>query len=172
METREKIKITTKYVLLGIAAGSLLGMAFVAPGIARVASPLLNGYLRRKIDDEESLFDEEILRRKIKYLKKKKLIEIEDKGRETLIKITEDGRRRVLKYNFDNLDIAVPDHWDHKWRIIIYDISNLKKFAREAFRHKIRSLGFWPLQESVYLIPYPCENEVEYLPMHHFYVWQ
>ncbi|MEK7565804.1 MAG: hypothetical protein AAB506_02040 [Patescibacteria group bacterium] len=162
-KTQEKIAITTKYVLLGLAAGTLIGMAFIMPGLARVATPLLNGYRRRKIDEEESLFDERILRRRLKYLKKKKLVEFEEKGEETLIKITENGQKRILRYNFDNLTINFLKHWDHKWRVIIYDVTELKKNARDAFRHKIKSLGFLSLQESVYLIPYPCENEIEYL---------
>ena len=31
------------------------------------------------------------------------------------------------------------------------------------FRTKVKALGFLNLQESVYLYPYPCENEISFL---------
>jgi len=63
----------------------------------------------------------------------------------------------------DALKIRRPQKWDRKWRIVIFDISELKKFYREAFRGKLKELGFYPLQKSVWVHPFECRDEIELL---------
>jgi DNA-binding transcriptional regulator PaaX len=46
---------------------------------------------------------------------------------------------------------------------VIFDISQLKKFHREAFRGKLKQLGFYPLQKSVWVHAFDCQAEVELL---------
>ncbi len=53
--------------------------------------------------------------------------------------------------------------WDGKWRIIIYDIFSKKRWERELFRRTLKRLKFLQLQKSVYLTPFECRNEIEYL---------
>lgn len=50
--------------------------------------------------------------------------------------------------------------WDKKWRIVIFDIPQEKSLARQKFRRRLKTLGFHPIQKSVYIFPYPCEEEV------------
>jgi len=50
--------------------------------------------------------------------------------------------------------------WDGWWRIIIFDISEDKKVAREALRQKLKKFGFYHLQKSVFVFPYDCEKEI------------
>ncbi len=50
--------------------------------------------------------------------------------------------------------------WDGLWRIIIFDISEDKKAAREALRQKLKRFGFYHLQKSVFVFPYDCEKEI------------
>ena len=63
----------------------------------------------------------------------------------------------------DDLEIKRPKRWDGKWRIVIFDISQLKKFYRELFRGKLKELGFYPLQKSVWIHPFECRDEIEVL---------
>lgn len=53
--------------------------------------------------------------------------------------------------------------WDGKWRLVIYDISKFKKGQQEKFRRTLKSVNFLQLQKSVYLTPYPCEEQISYL---------
>ena len=46
---------------------------------------------------------------------------------------------------------------------MIFDISQLKKFYREAFRGRLKELGFFPLQKSVWVYPFDCQAEIELL---------
>jgi len=45
----------------------------------------------------------------------------------------------------------------------MFDIPHIKKWARDALRNKLRELGFYQLQKSVFIYPYQCENEIDFL---------
>lgn len=47
--------------------------------------------------------------------------------------------------------------------MVIFDISELKKQYREAFRGKLKELGFYPLQKSVWIHPFNCNAEIQLL---------
>jgi len=46
---------------------------------------------------------------------------------------------------------------------VVSDIPEELKKAREAVRHHLKRLGFYPLQKSVFVFPYECENELEFI---------
>ena len=50
--------------------------------------------------------------------------------------------------------------WDKKWRIIIFDIPQEFHNRRVRLRTKLKILGFRMLQKSVFVFPYPCEEEL------------
>lgn len=156
-------KIKASDLLLFLGAGTLVGATIVAPGIAKIALPMLKGYLKRRDEAQNSAYNLWQLRRNLKYLQKQKLVSLNQQGEETIVNITKKGQKRILKYKFEQMEIPAPSRWDNRWRIIIYDISSLKKSRRDMFRTKIKALGFLDLQESVYLYPYPCENEISFL---------
>ena len=51
--------------------------------------------------------------------------------------------------------------WDGLWRILVFDIPNDKKNARDALAATLKRLDFVPLQKSVFVSPHPCEDELE-----------
>ena len=53
--------------------------------------------------------------------------------------------------------------WDGKWRVVIFDIPQELHKNRNNLRHKLRYLGFYMLQKSVFVLPYPCEEELGYI---------
>ncbi len=63
----------------------------------------------------------------------------------------------------DELKIKKTKKWDGKWRIIIFDIAQLKNLYRNIFRGKLKELGFYPLQKSVWVCPYNCKDEIDLL---------
>ena len=50
--------------------------------------------------------------------------------------------------------------WDKKWRIVIFDIPQELHIARVKLRARLKNLGFYMLQKSVFIFPYPCEGEL------------
>ncbi len=45
----------------------------------------------------------------------------------------------------------------------MFDISELKRKHRDAFRWKLKDLGFRYLQKSAWICPYECRDEIELL---------
>lgn len=96
-------------------------------------------------------------------LRRRGCVEIKKKGHQIYIALTERGRKEAGWLQIDALKIKKPKTWDRKWRIVIFDISQLKKLYRETFRGKLKELGFYPLQKSVWIHPFDCRDEIELL---------
>jgi len=96
-------------------------------------------------------------------LKKQGLIEIKKQGPQIYINLTEEGKKKASFLQINDLRINKPKRWDRKWRLVIFDIAQLKKVYREAFRGKLKELGFSQLQKSVWIHPYDCVSEIDIL---------
>ncbi len=96
-------------------------------------------------------------------LKRQGFLEIKNKGQQIYISLTKEGKKKAGMFQVDSLKIKKPKKWDRKWRIVIFDINELKRSHREAFRGKIKELGFRCLQKSVWIYPFECQSEIELL---------
>jgi DNA-binding MarR family transcriptional regulator len=96
-------------------------------------------------------------------LRRNGYLDIREERRQIYISLTDEGKRMAGWLQIDALEIKRPKQWDRKWRIVIFDIAQVKKLYREAFRGKLKELGFVPLQKSVWLCPFECRDEVEVL---------
>lgn len=102
--------------------------------------------------------------KKLRELEKKKIVSFKESNSGKIkMELTHKGKLFVREYNLDNLKLNKPKIWDKKWRIIMYDIPDYNKKARDAFRFKIKQLGLYPLQKSVWILPYDCLPEIEFL---------
>jgi hypothetical protein len=86
----------------------------------------------------------------------------ENKDGTTTLTLTKKGKIKALTYKFDEMKLE-KKNWDGKWRVIFFDIPEKQRFARDILRDKIKGLGFCELQKSVFVFPYQCENEIEFL---------
>lgn len=100
------------------------------------------------------------LRRSLKYLLSRELIDVKDEDGFRFFSITGKGQRKVSRFELEDLAISIPLKWDGKWRMILFDVPEGKKSARNALSLTLRSMGFWKLQDSVWVHPYDCEREV------------
>ena len=87
----------------------------------------------------------------------------EDEDGFVKIILTKEGQKKALKFKLDEMEIKKPSKWDGEWRIVIFDIPERFKKAREALRLKLRELGFLELQKSVLVLPYECEDEINFI---------
>lgn len=78
-------------------------------------------------------------------------------------RFTKDGRKMTRKFLLETLEISHPKRWDGKWRIVIFDIPERYKKARHSLWGKLKELNFYPLQKSVWVHPFPCEHEIQFL---------
>jgi len=136
---------------------SVAGAVAIAGTSPFFLTNLLKGYKKLRKYPKRRLSD-------IFYrLKKQGLIKIERKGVQIFIKLTEEGKKKAGRFQINDLEIGRSKKWDRRWRIIIFDISELKKVLREAFRGKLKELGFYPLQKSVWVHAFDCQAEIELL---------
>ena len=74
--------------------------------------------------------------------------------------LTHKGEQRFRKIFIDEVIIKKPKKWDGRWHLVMYDLPIRFKRARDAFRWKLKDLGFFQFQKSAWIYPYPCEGEV------------
>jgi len=104
------------------------------------------------------------LRRAIKSLYKSKLInEKQNKDDSITIILTTEGKKKALTYQLDEMKIKKPSNWDKKWRIVLFDIPENRKKIREILRFHLKKLEFRELQKSVFVHPFDCKDEIDYL---------
>jgi len=104
------------------------------------------------------------LKKAISRLYKSQMIDYEEgkNGFITLV-LAEKGKKRVLKFDLDDMKIKKPTIWDSFWRIVAFDIPEDKNKARKALVSKMKDLGFYPMQKSVFVYPYDCKNEIDFI---------
>lgn len=73
------------------------------------------------------------------------------------LRLTSQGQKRI-KRDFPLLNIQ-KRVWDKKWRLVIFDIAEVSKRAREKLRKKLKELGFGMLQKSVFISPYDIAED-------------
>lgn len=163
LEERSKKQSADRYrklekVLLLLASGTVLASTVIMPGTGK----LLKG-TRGSGASEWKEFNINYLKRTIKDLQKKKVIEIREENGFSEVKLTEGGKTRILKFGLQNLTVLKPAKWDGRFRMVFYDVFSTKSAIRDKFRHALLNAGFYKLQESVYIHAYPCEREIEFL---------
>ena len=50
--------------------------------------------------------------------------------------------------------------WDHKWRLVVFDIPQTLHRERDSLRQKLLTLKFTMLRRGVFVMPFPCESAV------------
>jgi len=141
-------------LLATLAAGSIFISGSIQPGLLSIFGNKNKSKNYTQVELKNAFYNS----------KRRKLIEVvkisDDK---IMVKLTNKGKKRIKEFAFETLEIKKPLHWDKKWRILIFDIPTKPKIynqAREALRRKIKELGFYQLQKSVWVYPYECEDEI------------
>lgn len=136
-----------------------------AVSLAVLSSPplLLNAiraYLKYKTDEAKyfEYLDKKRIQRSLEYLKRKHFIAFPGKGRFT---ITAKGKSRLEKVKLDKIKIPRLKTWDRKWRLLTFDIPEEKTHLRDYFRRRLKEIGFYHFQRSVFIFPYPCVQEID-----------
>lgn len=158
---------TVKEILFIASIGAFILGSFLFPGlpvIFKKGSPFSLENLEKFFNEDTwDQFDKRRLKEQVKRLHKKKWIKIYKIGDKTVVQITKNGRKRLLQYKIQDLEIPKPTKWDGKWRLVGYDIPKEKTMAQHALRRMLKNLGFLRLQKSFYIYPYPCKEIIEFL---------
>lgn len=145
------IKTDTQKVLYYIfLSGGVVALSILVP---KLPYEILKIYLKNK------KFDQSKFNRDLSRLYSRGDIRI---GNDT-VSITKKGKERVLKYKLDEMAIKKPINWDKKWRLVVFDIPNPRRKASNTLRHKLIDLGFIQYQKSIFIHPFDCRDEIDYI---------
>ena len=145
-----------KTVLL---AGGFLALSSISPlGGAQLARGLVKEYFRKK------RFERERFLRDLKRLQVREMLDYKELSDGKIeLTLTASGKKKIFNYNIDDIKLNTQKKWDSRWRLVMFDIPHHQKKARDAFRKKLRQLGFYAIQKSVFITPYECENEIDFV---------
>ena len=146
---------TGKKILLLLHAGASLSLT---------RNPRVYFRIVRATAKEWKKINESYMRKAIKRLYRSKLVDYKENQDGTVeLVLTGEGRQKILKYDLDKIEIKKPLIWDGLWRLVIFDIPEDKKQGRMAFAAKLKEIGFYPMQKSVFIHPYECKNEIDFI---------
>lgn len=143
-----------KDIFYSLAVGGAIALALTSPYFG---VNLIKKYPDWRKHSKKKIYDTFYI------LKKRGFIKMEKKNHQIYIALTEEGKKKAGIFQIDSLEIKKPGKWDKKWRVLIFDIAQLKRVYREALRGKLKSLGFYQLQKSVWAHPFNCQAEVALL---------
>lgn len=147
-------QVIRKKVLLLLFGGLALGFSYSIHKHQRIIEAVAREW--KKID-EKALWDQ------VRRLYRSKLVARKEKPDGTIeITLTDKGKLRALTYQFEAMEIKKGD-WDNKWRIVVFDIPERLRRARDDLRDKLQELGFYELQKSVFVFPFECRDEIDFV---------
>lgn len=148
-----------KEVLALLGAGSFLVLSAAVPSLPALVKPVLD----KRSSREWKKYNYWYLLRTLKRLKKQKVVRFKTDGDKTVVELTIRGKKKILKYSLAEMEIKKPKIWDRKWRLIIYDVPKRKRRAADDLNQMLQNLGMHRLQKSVFICPFPCDDEVKFL---------
>lgn len=102
------------------------------------------------------------VKRVLKELEKKEIISIEKNGEEVRVKTKGWLNPQILKYSLKGIleYKRKKKEWKGKWFLVIFDVPEKQRNKRDYLRKFLRFIGFYPYQQSVYIYPFECKEEV------------
>lgn len=143
-----------KDILSWLAIAGVIAIAATSPYFIRA---LLRTWAKGKRHKQRSL--ETAFQR----LRREGAIAVERKGDHYVVSLTQAGKKKVGLLQIDSLKISKPKNWDRKWRLLMFDVKQAERWKRDVLRNFIKRLEFVQLQKSVWIHPYDCKAEVEFL---------
>ncbi len=142
-------------ILTTLKLGTIVSLAIMAPNAMRIIK--LFGWIPSKRNPMYTF--EGVIER----LKRRKLIQQENKNSKKSFQITDKGKLFLWKLESKYIKLSIPKKWDKKWRLIIFDIKEQDRFHRDAVRVMLQNIGCVKLQNSVWVYPYDCEGVITLL---------
>lgn len=149
-----------KSIILALGKGTVILSLLLAPNVGRMLKIFGEDFLP---ESRKNYNRSERIKRAIARLKRKRFVEIYEKSGKTVVELTETGKKRLLVYQLETLELTIPKKWDGRWRFVMFDIPETKNMARKALVSKLRAFGFLKLQKSVWVFPYPCHDEIDFV---------
>ena len=101
----------------------------------------------------------------IRHLKDRGYLNIKDLKNRKAVMITPKGMKRVfnIKMKLGSRKRRI----DRKWQMVLFDIPEKKRKARDSFRKQLKYLGYKRLQRSIWVCPYNVSKYTQQLIKYH-----
>ncbi|MEX2029329.1 MAG: hypothetical protein WD963_02500 [Candidatus Paceibacterota bacterium] len=103
------------------------------------------------------------LPRRFSKLRQQKLVAIKKIGEEDHLVLTEKGETILLRFDYENIEIKKSKIWDRHFRMVVFDIPEKRRKERDLFRFKLKEMEFVKFNDSVWMYPYPCQGEIDFV---------
>lgn len=140
-----------KKILLLLLGGIALGLATSPRAQRRTFSILCRDW---KDINKRNMY------RYVKEFEEHKMIRYVDNGQWWSVELTVKGRAMAEKIKLNDIKIIKPKKWDKRWHLVIFDVPEKNKIARDSLRKKIKEIGLVEIQKSTLIHPYPCREEI------------
>lgn len=158
------MRVHKKHLRLGATAQKVVLLLLGGIALGLSGSPSRYARVWRAIGKEWKNIRREELYRAIRRLYESQLVDyIENKDGSVSVTLTREGRNVAFTYKIDEMEIPTPRRWDGKWRMVLFDIPEQHRKLRDSIRFRLRQFGLIELQKSVFVHPYECRNEIDFL---------
>ena len=149
---------------LGAIQQKILLLLLGGIALSCVRSPNKSLKIVKEVSDEWRDINKQSTNRAIQALYESNLVEQKENNDGTItIVLNEDGKERALTYQVRKIRVSRPNIWDKKWWVVLFDIPEHDRESRDAFRDHLDDMGFLCLQKSVWVYPFNCKNEIDFI---------
>ena len=146
--------------ILGIlAVSTIVTVAAMFPGVSYIIAPFVK---KKKYPSKRAIS------KNLESLITSGLItQIKNSKGEISLRLTKKGIwEAMLRHNTLPTLKKEKKKWDKLWRVVIFDVPNVKNKERSDLRRAMRMYGFKPLQKSAWVYPFECDNFIALLKSH------
>lgn len=141
-------------ILITLALGA--GGALVTMSPVGAAYFMIHGAIVLAVKDRN-------FKHEIKRLEKKGYVALTKTPEGFAVKLLKKARKRLNGILLEDLVLPKGGKRDGKWRMFIFDIPEKHRSARDTLRRKLKDLGMYNIQRSVFAYPYDCRKELEFI---------
>lgn len=153
---KRRIRTNLESVIFStLAISGMVTFAMMAPNAVRLLKHMDTDWVAKR-DPKQRLY--ECMAR----MRRKELIRFDEKTRRYAL--TGKGRRAAQKVSTEQ-PLPVPKRWDGSWRMVIFDIAEKRKPLRRHIARLVAQLGFYRLQDSVWVHPSDCEEIISLIKL-------
>ncbi len=149
MKIKGKTQNVQAIILACLGIAGILALGAVAPNAVQLLR-----YLPGVNKSKKTYYINSAVNR----LKNKGLIKFTTRNGKTFARLTANGRQKLKLYQLNEIRIKQPKHWDKRWRLVIFDIKEMRRRTRDQLRRQLTQFNFHRLQHSVWVSPYECEE--------------
>lgn len=158
-EQVRRLKTATDVLLATIGVAGIILVSIAAPNAVQAFKFLTKNQGRRVPFEERR----KRVARSFYYLKNKGYVELRRDKKDFKIELTNKGQKKIDRLKLEIIKIKKPLFWDGKFWQVAADIPVKYRKGADAIRKKLKQMGFYSLQRTLWFYPYDPRKEIELL---------